>query len=132
MHLTAAAELVAYHSVYLDFFHIIHDSKQTPGLNHLEWNVYNSLNDPATMTKCCVMTLYKFTVSNPYIAAIQVPGVNHLDLGPLYEHVIAHIEKLIAEPDLLLNPTASCEDVTLDGQPFRDQFTVDSVHFMSS
>ncbi|KAJ7330467.1 hypothetical protein DFH08DRAFT_708985, partial [Mycena albidolilacea] len=132
MHLTAAAELVASHSAYLDFFHIIHDSKQTPGFNHSEQNAYNGLNDPATMTKCCVMTLYKFAVSDPYIAAIWALGVNHLDLGPLYKQVIAHIEKLIAEPDLLLNPTASYEDVTLDGQPFRDQFAVDPVHFMSS
>jgi ribosome recycling factor len=78
------------------------------------------------------MTLYKFAVSDPYVAAIRAPGVNQFDLGPLHERVVAHIEKLIAKPDLLLNPTASCEDVTLDGQPFRDQFAVDSVHFMSS
>ncbi|KAJ7347877.1 hypothetical protein DFH08DRAFT_698722 [Mycena albidolilacea] len=131
-HLTGAAELVAYHSAYLDFFHIIRDSKQTPGLNHSEQNAYNGLNDLATMTECCVMTLYKYAVSDPYVAAIRAPGVNHLDLGPLHERVVAHIEKLIAEPDLLLNPTASCEDATLDGRPFGDQFAVDSVHFMSS
>jgi hypothetical protein len=131
-HLTGAAELVAYHSAYLDFFHIIRDSKQTPGLNHLEQNAYNGLNDLSIMTECCVMTLYKYAVSDPYVAAIRAPGVNHLDLGPLHERVVAHIEKLIAEPDLLLNPTASCEDATLDGRPFGVQFAVDSVHFMSS
>ncbi|KAF8183081.1 hypothetical protein K438DRAFT_1767136 [Mycena galopus ATCC 62051] len=71
-------------------------------------------------------------VSDPYVAAIRKPGVNHLDLGPLHKQIISHIEKLVNNPDLWLDPTASCEDVTLDGPPFRDQFAVDSVHFMSS
>jgi hypothetical protein len=50
--------------------------------------------------------------------AIQIPGVNHLDLGPLHEQLIPHIEKLVINPDLLLDPTESCEDATLDGLPF--------------
>ncbi|KAF8173537.1 hypothetical protein K438DRAFT_1610596 [Mycena galopus ATCC 62051] len=131
-HNTGAAELVSYHAAYLQFFGIIRDSKQTPGLNHSEQNTFNGLNDPATMTECCAMALYKNTVSDPYVAAIRKPGVNHLDLGPLHEQIVSHIEKLVDNPDLLLDPTASCEDATLDGSPFRDQFAVDSVHFMSS
>ncbi|KAJ7174753.1 hypothetical protein C8R46DRAFT_892050 [Mycena filopes] len=130
-HLAAAAELVTYHSAYIDFLSLIRDSKQVPGLNHSEQNAFNGLNDLATMTECCAMTLYKNAVSDPYVAATHKPGTNHIDLGPLHTQVIAHIEALIANPDLLLDPTTSCEEATLDGRPFRDQFAVDSVHFMA-
>ncbi|KAF8134119.1 hypothetical protein K438DRAFT_1787305 [Mycena galopus ATCC 62051] len=130
-HNTGGAELVTYHSAYLDFFVIICDSKQTPGLNHSEQNAFNGLNDPAMMTECCVMTLYKNALSDPYVAAIRKPGVNHLDLRPLHEQVISHIEKLIETPDLVLDPTTPCEDATLDGAPFRDQFAVDSEIFVA-
>ncbi|KAF7335846.1 hypothetical protein MSAN_02331100 [Mycena sanguinolenta] len=131
-HNAGAAELVTYHAAYLEFLSIIRDSKQTPGLNHSEQNAWNGLNDIPTMTECCVMTLYKNAVSNQYVAATRKPGVNHVDLGPLLTHVRAHIQKLHDNPDLLLDPTSSCEDATLDGKPFRDQFAVDSVHCMAS
>ncbi|KAJ7340838.1 hypothetical protein DFH08DRAFT_704562, partial [Mycena albidolilacea] len=96
----------------------LRDSKQNPGLNHPEPNTFNGLNDLVTMTECCVMTLYKNTVSDPYVTAIRKPGVNHLDLGPLHEQLIPHIEKLVVNPDLLLDLTESCEDATLDRLPF--------------
>ncbi|KAJ7164539.1 hypothetical protein C8R46DRAFT_821325, partial [Mycena filopes] len=130
-HLDAAAELVSYHSAYIQFLGIIRDSKQTPGLNHSEQNAWNGLNDLATMTECCVMTLYKFAVADPYYAATPKKGVNHIDLGPIHDQLIAHIEKLINSPDLLLDPCSPSEDATLDGRPFADQFAVDSVQFMA-
>ncbi|KAJ6453797.1 hypothetical protein C8R45DRAFT_1192645 [Mycena sanguinolenta] len=131
-HNAGAEELVTYHAAYLEFLTIIRDSKQTPGLNHSEQNAWNGLNDIPTMTECCVMTLYKNAVSDPYVAATRKPGVNHVDLGPLHTQVRVHIQKLYDNPDLLLDPTSSCEDATLDGKPFRNQFAVDSVHFMST
>jgi hypothetical protein len=130
-HLAGAAELVTYHSAYKQFLSIIRDSKKVPGLNHSEQNAYNGIHDDATMTDLCVMTLIKNGLSDCYVAAVRRPGANHLDLGPLHANVISYIEKVIANPDLLLDPTTPCEEATLDGLPFRDQFAVDSVHFMA-
>ncbi|KAJ7506623.1 hypothetical protein B0H11DRAFT_1794540 [Mycena galericulata] len=131
-HNAGAAELISYHSAYLQFFSIIRDSKQTPGLNHSEQNALNALEDMATMTECAVMTLYKNAVSDGYLAATRKAGVNHIDLGPLHHQLISHIEKLAENPDLLLDPTAPSAEATVDGLPFRDQFAVDAVHFMAS
>ncbi|KAJ6565328.1 hypothetical protein DFH09DRAFT_1315104 [Mycena vulgaris] len=131
-HLAGAAELVSYRSAYIRFLYIVADSKKTPGLNHSEQNALNGILDDVTMTECCAMTLYKNAVPDGYNEAAHKAGVNHIDFGPLHRQVIAHIEKLIENPSLLLDPTTPCEESTLDGKPFRDQFTVDSVHFMAS
>ncbi|KAJ6503911.1 hypothetical protein C8R45DRAFT_1185995 [Mycena sanguinolenta] len=131
-HNAGAAELVTYHAAYLEFFSIIRDSKQTAGLNPSEQNALNGLNDIPTMTECCVMALYKNAISDPYMALTRKAGVNHIDLGPLHASILVHTQKLIDHPDLLLDPTVPSADVTFDGKPFRDQFAVDSVHFMSS
>ncbi|KAJ7652776.1 hypothetical protein DFH06DRAFT_1093802 [Mycena polygramma] len=129
---SGASEIVTFHCGYRRFMLIIHDSKKIPGFNHTEQNAWNGIEDDGTMTDCCVMTLYKNAFSDGYVAASRAAGVNHLDLGPLHEKMIAHIEKVIANPDLVLDPTTPCEEATVDGLPFRDQFTVDSVHFMAS
>ncbi|KAF7377133.1 hypothetical protein MSAN_00132400 [Mycena sanguinolenta] len=107
-------------------------ARHTPGLNHSEQNAFNGLNDIPTMTECCVMTLYKNAISDPHMAMTRRPGVNHIDLGPLHARILVHTQKLIDQPDLLLDPTIPSADVTFDGKPFRDQFAVDSVHFMAS
>ncbi|KAJ6531015.1 hypothetical protein B0H10DRAFT_1791827 [Mycena sp. CBHHK59/15] len=131
-HLAGAAELISYHSGYRHFLSIICDSKQTPGLNHSEQNALNGIEDDATMTECGVMTLYKNAVPDGYLEESRKAGINHIDLAPLHRRVIAHIEKLIENPNLLLDPTTPCEEATVDGKPFRDQFAVDSVHFMAA
>ncbi|KAJ6524607.1 hypothetical protein DFH09DRAFT_937144 [Mycena vulgaris] len=43
-----------------------------------------------------------------------------------------HLQTVIDNPDLLLDPTTPCSEATADGKPFRNQFAVDSVHFMAS
>jgi hypothetical protein len=68
-HNTGAAELVTYHSAYLEFLSIIRVSKQVAGLNHSEQNAFNGLNDSATKTECGVMALYRNALSHPYVAA---------------------------------------------------------------
>ncbi|KAJ6595247.1 hypothetical protein DFH09DRAFT_1025056 [Mycena vulgaris] len=78
------------------------------------------------------MTLYKEAFSDGIVAAARAPGVNHLDLGPLYQQTITHLQTVIDNPDLLLDPTTPCSEATADGKPFRNQFAVDSVHFIAS
>ncbi|KAF7360906.1 hypothetical protein MSAN_01120500 [Mycena sanguinolenta] len=109
-HNAGAAELVTYHAAYLEFLSIIRNSKQTPGLNHSEQNAFNGLNDIPTMTECCVMTLYKNAISDPYMAMTRRPGVNHIDLGPLHARIL--IFYLIPQYPALMSPLMENLSVT--------------------
>ncbi|KAJ6452895.1 hypothetical protein C8R47DRAFT_997938 [Mycena vitilis] len=130
-HFCGASELLTFHCAYDQFFDIICDSKSTPGLNHSEQNAKKGINCMSTMSELAVMVLVKNAYSDGYIEAARASGVNHINLTALHNQVIAHIEKLIDNPNLLLDPTTPCEEATVDGKPFRDQFAVDSVHFMA-
>ncbi|KAJ7123270.1 hypothetical protein C8R43DRAFT_1148103 [Mycena crocata] len=130
--LSGAAELVTYRPSYIEFLRLISDSKQTPGLNHSEQNALNGILCDQTMTECCAMTLYKEAFSDGIVAAARTPGVNHLDLGSLHQQTITHLQRVIDNPDILLDPTTPCSEATVDGKAFRNQFAVDSVHFMAS
>ncbi|KAJ7353020.1 hypothetical protein DFH08DRAFT_804606 [Mycena albidolilacea] len=61
-HLAGAAELVTYHAAYIQFLRLIRDTKQTPGLNHMEENALKGLQDEETMCELIVMTVYKNAV----------------------------------------------------------------------
>ncbi|KAJ7257743.1 hypothetical protein C8J57DRAFT_1516628 [Mycena rebaudengoi] len=100
-HLAGATKLLKYHAAYIEFLNVIRDMKQTPGLNHQEQNTFDSLQDKPTMREIIVMTAYKNAI----------PDV-----------IVEHIQKLIDNTDLLLDPSQSPEDATLDGQPFPDQW----------
>ncbi|KAJ7321999.1 hypothetical protein DFH08DRAFT_818376 [Mycena albidolilacea] len=111
-HLAGAAELVTYHAAYIQFLRLIRNTKQTPGLNHMEENALKGLQDEETMCELIVMTVYKNTVPDAYCKII-----------------LDHIEKLIADTDLLLDPLSCLEDATLDGEPFPDEYAMDCVHY---
>jgi hypothetical protein len=128
-HLAGAAELVTYHAAYIQFLRLIRDTKQTPGLNHMEENALKGLQDEETMCELIVMTVYKNAVPDAYCKIVSRTGVNHIDLGPLHTKILDHIEKLIADTDLLLDPLSCSEDATLDGEPFPDEYAMDCVHY---
>ncbi|KAF7363183.1 hypothetical protein MVEN_00670900 [Mycena venus] len=67
-------------------------------------------------------------VPDAYFKIVRKAGVNHIDLGPLHAKIIDHINKLIGDTDLLLNPLSPSEEATLDGLPFSDQHAMDSAH----
>jgi hypothetical protein len=94
-HLAGAAELLTYLTAYIQFFTLIHDTKQTAGLNHMEENTLTGLQDKVTICKLVVMTAYKNAVPDPNFKIVGRAGVNHIDLGPLHTQIINHIEKLI-------------------------------------
>ncbi|KAJ7447997.1 hypothetical protein FB451DRAFT_1411564 [Mycena latifolia] len=130
--LSSTAELVTYRLSYIEFLRLISDSKQAPGLNHLEQNALNGILCDRTMTECCTMTLYKEAFSDGIVVVARAPGVNHLDLGSLYQQTVTHLQKVIDNPNLLLDPTTPCSEAMANGKPFCNQFAVDSVHFMAS
>ncbi|KAF7334122.1 hypothetical protein MVEN_02318000 [Mycena venus] len=127
-HLAGAAELLKNHSAYLEFFRIIRDTKTTPGLNHMEQNALMGLENEETICELVIMTVYKNAVPDAYFKIVRKAGVNHIDLGPLHAKIIDHINKLIGDTDLLLNPLSPSEEATLDGLPFSDQHAMDSAH----
>jgi hypothetical protein len=131
-HLAGAAELLTYLTTYIQFFTLIRDTKQAAGLNHMEGNTLTGLQDEVTICELVVMTAYKNAVPDPYFKIVGQAGVNHIDLGSLHAQIIDHIEKLISNSDLLLHPSSPSEDATLDGEPFVDQFAMDSVHYWLS
>jgi hypothetical protein len=103
----AAAELVTYLPHYIAFLEVIRDKKKDRKLNHMEQNLYDALHDLSTLTELVVMTLYGGWVSKPYAAHVRGPGtenLNILDLGPLHDDLLTHIQHLIDQPKDILYP----------------------------
>ncbi|KAF8164043.1 hypothetical protein K438DRAFT_1545983, partial [Mycena galopus ATCC 62051] len=128
-HLHGGGELLTYLPEYIDFFNIIRDTKHISGLNYMEENALMGLRNDETICELVVMTVYKNAVPDPYFKLVSRPGVNHIDLGPLHVQISEHIERLILNTDLLLDPLSLPEDATLDGEGFSDQFAMDSAHY---
>ncbi|KAK7034159.1 hypothetical protein R3P38DRAFT_3351366 [Favolaschia claudopus] len=65
--------------------------------------------------------VFKCTQDVPYMREIRGANAsedNVLRLGPLHDRLIAHLDKLIANPELLIGPSVSHETASLDGQPW--------------
>jgi hypothetical protein len=61
----------------------------------MELNVYNALQDPATLTELAILVLYAQSVTHPYMCSVRRQGMectNILDLGPLHFDLKAHIQ----------------------------------------
>jgi hypothetical protein len=119
-HCNAAAVLIIYRSLLLQFLELVRDKKESGQFNHMENNLYRALQDVPTQTELCVLALYAQAVSHPYMR--QVRGserCNILDLGPLHESVKSHCRKVIDNPKLLVSLDASYETGSMDGQPWE-------------
>jgi len=93
------------------------------GLNHMETNIVKGLKDVATLTKLAVLCLYCQAISAPfaeYVCESQLQSQNALNLTPFYNQIIAHLETVINEPDLLLGPNDSKKTGTFNGRPWEN------------
>jgi hypothetical protein len=117
-HCDAAIELLLNHELHLELMECIRTSKTRPGLNHMEQNIKDGLQDPSTLTELAVLAIYAQSVSRPYMAYVRSYRGNALDLGPFHEQLKVHIRKLIANTDLLLTPDASARDAAFLGAPW--------------
>jgi hypothetical protein len=118
----AAAELIAYTPDYLEFLDEVKMSKDKPGFNHMEQNLWDALHDAKTKSELAVLAVYLCTVSAPYARFIRGPGteeVNMLDLGPYHFKLKEHIKTLIDNPSLALGPEAKSATATLDGEQWH-------------
>ena len=123
-HGCAATEIVHRRQFYINFLLKVQDQKaMTGGLNHMENNVLMGLVDDATFTELQVMTLYSQAISLPLAQLVRAPNhqpKNGLDLGPDFDHLISHIEKIIEDPNILIGPNVTPETATLDGEPWHN------------
>lgn len=133
-HCTAAAELLTNLELYREFMEWIRNVKERPGFTNMQKNIYNGLQDPATLTELAVLALYAQGISHPYMRYVRGPGTEHinmLDLGPLHFKIQSHMEKIIANPDLLLPPHGSYISGTVDGEPWKDPQAMDAIYRLS-
>ncbi|KDN34700.1 hypothetical protein RSAG8_12222, partial [Rhizoctonia solani AG-8 WAC10335] len=126
-HCDAAAELLLHLDTYLDFLRDIRDAKASPGFTNIELNLYNGLNDPATLTELAVMALYVQAVGLPYMRYVRGSAQNALELGPFHEKVKSHCKALMGDFALLALPSTG----TLDGKPWGSPDIVDHITSMS-
>ncbi|KAF8290388.1 hypothetical protein DL93DRAFT_2146671 [Clavulina sp. PMI_390] len=103
---------------WIEYLELVRDRKIRPGLNHMEDNVYKGLHDEPTLTEMAAMALYAQAISKPYMGMIRgsCKSTNMLDMAAEHKRLIAHIEKLIANPDLLIGSKVSAETASFDGR----------------
>jgi hypothetical protein len=66
-HCAAAAELIRWHDLYLEYLPWIRDAKEYPRFTNLEQNVYEGLQDTPTQTELAILVLYAQAISHPYM-----------------------------------------------------------------
>jgi hypothetical protein len=114
----AAAVLIQYRKQFLEFLEFVWDRKDHCVFTNMELNLYKALQCKATMTELASLALYAQAVTHPYM--YQICGSKHgtanmLDLGPLHLKVEQHIEKIIANPGLLVSADATYTTGAMDG-----------------
>lgn len=118
----AAAELIIRYDFYLQFLELVRDVKEKGTFTNIEDNIYRGLQDIPTLTEMCALVFYAQSVTHPYLRQVRgagAAGMNNCDLGPLHDKVLAHCKTIIANPDLLLSPGASCKMGSLDGEQWQ-------------
>lgn len=116
----AASVLIAHLPLFCEFLEQIRDKKENGQWNHMEENVYRGLHDLPTLTELVILSIYSEVVSRPYMREVRRPdNPNHLDLAPLHEQIIEHVQNIINNPDLVLKLDASPESMTFDGKPWE-------------
>ncbi|KAE9385938.1 hypothetical protein BT96DRAFT_949484 [Gymnopus androsaceus JB14] len=102
-------------------------SKNNPTQTNIEVNLDPALNNMATVTELCAMTLYTNVISQPYLCVVRGEGVNALDLGLLHSEVKSHIQKILDDPDLLFREDILHEMASLDRKEWEDKDAMKAV-----
>ena len=89
----------------------------SPGLNHLEQNVYDGLQDIPTIVELIPLAANAIAMLQIYMARIwSSPSSNSLDLGPWHKKVKAHVHHLKENLSLFLKPSVMAMELCLDGR----------------
>ncbi|KAJ7318187.1 hypothetical protein DFH08DRAFT_1037124 [Mycena albidolilacea] len=132
----AAAEVVCFHGIIQELVTKIIDRKAKAGQkNHVEANILKGLNCAATMTELVVLALYGASVSWPYMAAVhgtKDKPINLVSLTPLHRKLPDFCAHIAEDPKILLDPKTPLDKLTINAQPFRDDFLVESIQQLRS
>ena len=129
----AAAVLLLYLEIFIEFLEYIRNKKQNKRFSHMEQNLWNALHCQATKTELAVLAMYAQVISHPYMTKIRATDlqVNALDLGPIHNKVYEHMKQIIQNPSIILGPNATYGTGTLDGEPWQSQAVFDAVQNMA-
>ncbi|KAJ3726828.1 hypothetical protein C8R42DRAFT_574155 [Lentinula raphanica] len=131
-HCDGAAEIMVHLPIYRELLEFIRDEKQSAKFNHLEYNIYQALYDIPTLTELAGHTLYGQAVTYPYLRVVRSANANHLNLGPIHESLIVHVQNIFHYPELLCGSDSSYLTASLDGKPWERPEAVYAVLAMSS
>jgi hypothetical protein len=126
----AAAALILYRDVFIEFLEHLRINKQNSRLNHMEQNLWNALHCEATLAEFAVLAIYAESVSYPYMKSIRTSrdkDQNMLDLGPLHQCVYKHMQKIIDNPDILIGASSSHLTASLNGDEWQNSNVVSKV-----
>ena len=116
----AACVILLYRRHLIHYLEMIRDRKTLPGLNHLEQNVYNGLQDIPTIVELIPLAANTIAMSQIYMAHVRSSSSrNGLGLGPWHEKVKAHVHHLKENPSLFLKPGVTSTELCLDGRPMQ-------------
>jgi len=100
----------------------------------MESNLWKALHCTSTVTELAVLAIYAEVVSYPYMKAIHTSDAqkkNMLDLGPFHSSVYDHMQKIIANPNILigkdLDLSESYKTATLDGEKWQNPAVIKRV-----
>src|SRR6266568_6380667 len=131
----AAGALLFYSQQFMAFLENLRINKQNSHLNHMEQNLWNALKCNYTTTELAILAIYAETISYPYMKAICASSdknQNMLNLGPLHHHVYGYMQKIIANPNILLGNNASYVTATLDGEEWQNPAIIEKIHDIST
>ncbi len=101
----------------------------------MEQNLWNALKCNYTTTELAILAIYAETISYPYMKAIRASSdknQNMLNLGPLHHCVYGYMQKIIANPNILLGNNASYVTATLDGEEWQNPAIIEKIHDIST
>ncbi|KAJ7586264.1 hypothetical protein C8J56DRAFT_1051645 [Mycena floridula] len=127
----AAAEVLSFHGIIQELIEeTIHTKVRSGHPNHIEQNVLKALNDPPTRSELASLALYRASVSWQYMVTVRgtkEEPVNLLDLTPIHQKLPGFCENMAQNPHILLNPSTSPDQLTINGLPFEEEILIESI-----
>ena len=129
----ASAMLILHRHHFIAFLDCLQENKQSSKFNHMEKNFWKAMHCTATRTELAVIAIYGEAISYPYMKSVRGSGKkkeNMLDLGPLHHKVNDHMQKIIADPDILIGSDSSFKTGSLHGEEWRNPDVVKAILHM--
>ena len=109
---------------------MIRDSKDDMRWSNIEKNINKGLQNPATFTELCTMSLFMECFYHPAFKALcsEDAGLqgNALDQGAFYDHATEFLGAVARDPKMILSDMTH-QIATLDGKPWNRPEAVNTV-----